>query len=191
MKQFIYVIAVTAVVLLSFASCDKAEEPPYVPGPYSWDFGYIKGKLNETDVNLQNEGNQAGKHMPAGISVYSKDSEGKEAYSAEIPITKDQDKLAYGFCIFISPIKTGKFEVTKPSLEYFENNIAFVDKRDDTKEAKIYKPLKQPLILHINRADFSSDSGIPFIEGKMEGILYNEKNLNDSVIVKNMQFGVH
>lgn len=65
MKNLCYVIALAAIAISLLTACDKEEEETYVPGLYSWDFGYIKGALNGTDISLQNEGGQWGKHIPA------------------------------------------------------------------------------------------------------------------------------
>lgn len=65
-----------------------------------------------------------------------------------------------------------------------------MDKRDTNNE-KWYDPLKQPVRLLINRAEFVDSSNIPFIEGVINGVLYNQENLNDSIIVENVEFGVH
>ena len=65
-----------------------------------------------------------------------------------------------------------------------------MDKRDTYNE-KWYEPLKQPVRLLINRAELVDSSNIPFIEGVINGVLYNQENLNDSIIVENVEFGVH
>lgn len=75
-------------------------------------------------------------------------------------------------------------------IDPLTNAIRFIDRRD-AKEEKVYQPLKKPMKLRIDRADFSPESCVPFIEGEMEGILCNEDNLNDSIIVENMKFGMH
>ena len=72
----------------------------------------------------------------------------------------------------------------------FHNRVCFMDKRDTNNE-KWYEPLKQPVKLLINRAEFVDSSNIPFIEGVINGVLYNQENLNDSIIVENVEFGVH
>ena len=65
-----------------------------------------------------------------------------------------------------------------------------MDKRDTNNE-KWYEPLKQPVKLLINRAEFVDSSNIPFIEGVINGVLYNQENLNDSIIIENVEFGEH
>ncbi len=187
-KLFFYIIAA---VLLSLTACDKEEEAPAVPGAYSWNFGYIKGRLNGTDFNLQNEDKPGGCYISTSGAAYSKDLITEEdAYGTNIPITKKQNELTYGFSIHIAPVKTGMFEIKGFSHNRMESSVYFIDERN-ADEKKGYIPMKQPLKLCISRADFSSDSSIPFIEGEMDGILYNEKNPNDSIVVENIQFGVH
>lgn len=175
--------------IISLAACDKEEEA-YVPGPYSWDFGYIRGKLNGTDISLQNEGGQWGCHISAAGAIYSDYTQGQTLYGTTIPITKGQDRLTYGFSVHIAPVQIGTFEVTSPDPELFHCSIYFIDERD-ANDKKSYAPLKQPLKLRITRAELSSVSSIPFIEGEMNGVLYNEKDLKDSIIVENIAFGVH
>lgn len=188
MNRVIFAMVVTATAIFSLTACDKEEEP-YVPGPYSWDFGYIRGKLNGTNINLQNEGGQWGNHISAAGAVYTEyTSDGTDSYGTTIPITKGQDELIYGFSFHITPVKVGMLEVTSPNFEIIHSSVFFIDRRDAND--KKYAPLKQPLKVNITRADFFG-SGIPFIEGEMNGILYNEENLNDSIIVENVMIGVH
>lgn len=193
MKQFNFIIGIAVVVVLSFSACNKEEEEElYVPGPYSWDFGYINGKLNGVDINLQNEGGNIGKHISTTGAAYSEyPNEHASCYGINVPITKKQDaSFIYGFTFHISPVKVGTYEVTKAKPDPLTNSIHFIDRRD-AKEEKVYQPLKKPMKLRIDRADFSSESLMPFVEGEMEGILYNEENMNDSIIVENMKFGIH
>lgn len=191
MKNLCYVIALAAIAISLLTACDKEEEETYVPGPYSWDFGYIRGTLNGTDFSLQNEGRQGGRYLWVGISAYTiSHNPERTTYSTDIPITKDQyNGLNYGFSIFITPVETGVHEV---GIRKSENDcvILFVDKRN-ADEKKIYSTLKQPMKLSIIRADFSPESDFPFIEGVMDGVLYNKKDMNDSIIVENVEFGVH
>lgn len=176
-----------------FASCQEEEETPYIPGAYSWDFGYVKGQLNETYIFLQNEGGREGEHISASGTLYGKttmpDGTYTDYYCTTIPITKGQDILTYGFAIKISPVKTGLYEIAPPSMNTFECNLSFIDKRDADSE-KTYMPLKEPVRLLIHRAEFTENAQ-PFIEGTMDGVLYNPQNMKDSIVIKSMEFGVH
>lgn len=188
MKKIIYYIAVA--VLLSFTACNKEEEASAIPGPYSGNFGYIKGILNGIDFSLQNEDKPGERYISTAGAIYQKDlMTGRDCYGTNIPITKKQDELIYGFSIHISPVKTGILEVKGFNHDIFESCVIFIDERDGNEKA--YGALKQSLKLRINRADYSPSSSTPFIEGVMDGVLYNEKNPNDSIVVENVEFGVH
>lgn len=192
MKEIIY--CMIAATLLSLTACDKNEEEPYVQDPYSTEFGYIKGKLNGVEYNLQND--KSGTYISANGATYGEyyDTERifRNHYSTNIPMTKEQlfTGFKFGFSIHIAPVKTGMVTLKPLNSNLLDSKVIFVDKRKDG-EKKIYDSLKQPMELRIDRADFSPDSSVPFIEGEMNGILYNEEDLNDSIIVENMCFGVH
>ena len=61
--------------------------------------------------------------------------------------------------------------------------------KDDAKI--IYHPLKSSFKIQVDSIRFHEGSGTPYIEGKMEGILYNIDNLKDSVVIKDAIFGIH
>lgn len=188
--------AIATMTICSFAACNNDEEEPYVPGPYSWDFGYIRGKLNGKEFSLQNEGGQIGRHIPFAGSIFTNYGKGQTSYGTGIPITRGQynannERMVYGFSVHIAPVECGDFDVVSPVSDIFSNcEIRFVDRRDEN-DKKTYKALKQPLKLHISRAESMGYVSIPFIEGVMNGILYNTENPNDSIIVENVEFGVH
>ena len=80
-------------------------------------------------------------------------------------------------------------EYPKLGINSYGTNIPIT--KDQNEFEKWYEPLKQPVKLLINRAEFVDSSNIPFIEGVINGVLYNQENLNDSIIVENVEFGVH
>ena len=192
----IYHYLLLPALLFSLAACNNDDEEPYVPGPYSWDFGYTRGKLNGKEFSLQNEGGQIGRHIPFAGSIFTNYGKGQTSYGTNIPITKGQDGpnnkgMVYGFSVHIAPVECGDFDVVSPVPDIFNNcDICFWDERNGN-DKKTYKALKQPLKLHISRAESMGYVSIPFIEGVMNGILYNTENPNDSIIVENVEFGVH
>ena len=54
-----------------------------------------------------------------------------------------------------------------------------------------YHPLKTPFCLRVDTVFFQEDSEIPYIEGYMDGILYNTENSVDSIVIRNVYFGIH
>ena len=189
MRKILFITVMAVAALFSFASCDKEEEPAN-PNPYSVRFGYIRGTVNGTAFCLQNKEAPGETYITNGNIYTEYPKLGINSYGTNIPITKDQNEFVYGFVFHLVPIKAGAYDVISPNHEMFHNRVCFMDKRDTNNE-KWYEPLKQPVKLLINRAEFVDSSNIPFIEGVINGVLYNQENLNDSIIVENVEFGVH
>ena len=59
--------------------------------------------------------------------------------------------------------------------------------KDDAKI--VYHPLKSSFRIQVD--SIHEGSGTPYIEGKMEGILYNIENSEDSIVIKDAIFGIH
>lgn len=55
----------------------------------------------------------------------------------------------------------------------------------------MYHPLKSSFRIQVDSIRFHEGSGTPYIEGKMEGILYNIENSEDSIVIKDAIFGIH
>lgn len=54
-----------------------------------------------------------------------------------------------------------------------------------------YCPLKKPFKVYVDSVRYHESSMMPYIEGKMEGTLYNRYDVNDSIVVKDAIFGIH
>ncbi|WP_316799619.1 DUF5025 domain-containing protein [Pedobacter frigidisoli] len=59
-------------------------------------------------------------------------------------------------------------------------------------DSKLYttSAVKSPFHIVISKYDMPKDSGIPFVGGKLDGVLYNVKNLQDSIVIRNGVFDV-
>jgi len=66
---------------------------------------------------------------------------------------------------------------------------AIIPSKDDAKI--VYHPLKSSFRIQVDSIRFHEGSGTPYIEGKMEGILYNIENSEDSIVIKDAIFGIH
>ena len=60
----------------------------------------------------------------------------------------------------------------------------------------LYLPMKDAFNIQIDSIFYiknnnTIDPSIKFVEGRLSGILYNEKNLKDSIVIRNAHFGVH
>lgn len=189
MKQFTSLLTIGIATLFALSACDK-EEGISTPDPFSDQFGYIYGKLNGEEFSLCN-GTKDGTQYISGHSIYTREPE--LAYSKYIPIVPAPASLEtfLGFSICIYPLEIGVQEITYPSKGIFHNYIAFYNKHDNTRTD--YFPLKKPIQLQIDRIDHIDNNpyNTPFIEGEINGILYNKENPNDSIIVEGVKFGVH
>lgn len=91
--------------------------------------------------------------------------------------------------ISLIPLREGEYLIDKGKLlnEEIESTVRIT--KDDAKI--VYHPLKSSFRIQVDSIRFHEGSGTPYIEGKMEGILYNIENSEDSIVIKDAIFGIH
>ena len=84
--------------------------------------------------------------------------------------------------ISLIPLREGEYLIDKGKLlnEEIESTVRIT--KDDAKI--VYHPLKSSFRIQVDSIRFHEGSGTPYIEGKMEGILYNIENSEDSIVIK-------
>ncbi len=163
----------------SFVSCDKDEVDNSNSKRY---LGYFKGDINgETIINnnLYRESKRFG-------NIWYENGKQYFMYTFGIPCSN------YGLGITI-PVKEGLIELREVDEYVDKDTLGYIYLRNLSIESDIiYQPLNASFKIYIDSVRYHSEwSGLPFIEGKMEGILYNEHDSKDSIIIKNAIFGIN
>lgn len=177
-------------LLLSLMACENdviEEAPKKIP----LDLGYFKGSVNDLPVSVENTpggSRQSGwRYIDRGGYV-EVGAELKASYWT-IPIFAVRGSLGdYFLKILLLPLKEGEFLIDRDFHSGIElySTIRVVN----SMSKQVYVPLKAPFKVQVDSIRFR-DSFSPYIEGKMEGVLYNKEDLNDSIVIKDVTFGIH
>lgn len=177
MKNLIYFSLF--ILIFTFVACGK--DTVDVPDSKRY-LGYFKGDINGETVinnNLYSESKRSGR-------IWQKDGKQWFLYTFGIPCPNY-------FLGITTPVKEG-LNILYTRDDYLDNDtLGYITLHDLRVQPEIiYRPLNASFKIYIDSVRYHSDwSGLPFIEGKMEGILYNENDSRDSIIIKNVIFGIN
>ena len=184
MRRIICVLL--SVFSLSFVSCDKDEDVSFEETPYY--LGYFEGIVDDQDMSIINQSGY-GCVIDHG-NFWEETSTNMSGFHWEIPLKVNISDYSYPLLkISLIPLREGEYMIDKGKLlnEEVESTVRIT--KDDAKI--VYHPLKSSFKIQVDSIRFHEGSGTPYIEGKMEGILYNIDNLKDSVVIKDAIFGIH
>lgn len=172
-----YGILSTAFFLSLFTACEKEEEVIVDESPKH---SYFIGKINDNPVNV----------APA--------ARGEEILITSI--TKYQGKtIGYNFAVslkdygygqllaHLAPILcTGVHDISPVDALGYDPFVPYVALKIGN---TTYQPYKKPFRIIITTLDEEGWS-LPCIIGEMNGTLYNPKNMNDSIVFKNIRYRI-
>lgn len=181
MKHLSYFISI--LLLVSFAACSDDDDFERAETP--WNFGYFKGELNNKPISIVNSDYDRLIHGSIYIESYIKADgtildEPEERFGFSVMIFGEgEPELGLSFI----PLNKGKYEIKG---DYHTSDSSMISIQSDKVK---YYPIKEPVKLEITDIRYPAPGHIPIIEGKMEGVLYNLNNPQDSIIFKNITFG--
>lgn len=169
-------------LLITFASCSKDGDDYPKETPFY--LGYFKGTVNEDPVSIVNTDTK--RVINSGILAerpVGPNAEYITEYYLSIPI----GKFSLNMCLL--PLEEGTYIINKG---FYTKDATHINMINESLQPVIYySPLKAPFKIEVDSIRYHGYSGFPYIEGKMEGILYNENNLQDSIVIKDAVFGIH
>ena len=181
-----FIFSLFILLLFSFVSCDKDEDTSFEETPYY--LGYFEGKVNSQDISIANQSNSHS-FIDHG-NFWQEVNTDLSGFYWEIPLGVHISDYPYPMLrISLIPLREGEYLIDKGKLlnEEIESTIRIT--KDDAKI--VYHPLKSSFRIQVDSIRFHEGSGTPYIEGKMEGILYNIENSEDSIVIKDAIFGIH
>ena len=184
MKQVIYFLF--SMLLFLSISCNKGEDISFEETPYY--LGYFEGKVNSQDISIANQSNSHS-FIDHG-NFWQEVNTDLSGFYWEIPLGVHISDYPYPMLrISLIPLREGEYLIDKGKLlnEEIESTVRIT--KDDAKI--VYHPLKSSFRIQVDSIRFHEGSGTPYIEGKMEGILYNIENSEDSIVIKDAIFGIH
>ena len=174
MKQVIYFLF--SMLLFLSISCNKGEDISFEETPYY--LGYFEGKVNSQDISIANQSNSHS-FIDHG-NFWQEVNTDLSGFYWEIPLGVHISDYPYPMLrISLIPLREGEYLI--------ESTVRIT--KDDAKI--VYHPLKSSFRIQVDSIRFHEGSGTPYIEGKMEGILYNIENSEDSIVIKVGIFGIH
>lgn len=186
-----FFFAIVAVMLLFSCKKQKTEAP--VKEPYIQFINVqIAGKYLEIKGSIdRNRDIFSGSWTGIGYG----DGTQKEMYTVNVivPNTFLNTTLAsrLQFRIFDIEKKEYRLSGNDPYKQSFASSISLVTNLG-LADSKVYttNETKPPFKIEINRYEKPKGSGVPFVGGKLSGVLYNVKNLQDSIVIKDGVFDV-
>lgn len=181
MKHLSYFISI--LLLMSFTACSDDDDFERVETP--WNFGYFKGDLNDEPISIENTDYGHLIHGRIYILNYIKADgtildEPEERFGFSVMVFGEgEPELGLNF----TPLKIGKYEIKG---DYHPSDSSMISIQSDKVK---YFPIKEPVKLEITDIRYPEPGRAPIIEGKMDGVLYNLNNPQDSIIFKNITFG--
>ena len=84
--------------------------------------------------------------------------------------------------VVLLPLQEGEYNIEK-GIRTQEEITSYIRITDSLNKVE-YCPLKKPFKVYVDSVRYHESSMMPYIEGKMEGTLYNRYDVNDSIVVK-------
>ena len=152
---------------LAFISCEKEEIIEDTPKETPYYLGYFEGAVNGQDISIRNK-SASWRYIDAGFYSEVRRGEWEVLRCSHWTIPLDR-------------------EHSSRTQEEITSYIRITDSLNKVE----YCPLKKPFKVYVDSVRYHESSMMPYIEGKMEGTLYNRYDVNDSIVVKDAIFGIH
>jgi hypothetical protein len=195
----LYRLLFISVFIIFLSACKQEQSPKPQNGEY---LQYFNGTINGRKIDIKTQTSTTKVQCKdCNIESIAGDWTGypgvnKDAYAVSVLLSKEapgDDKMPLlKFRIFdIKPRTftiTGEDDIYDPLASY----VVVVKKKKPDTDNTFYAPSpeKKPFEIAINRYEFKPDSGLPFVGGKLNGVLYNTTNQQDSIVIKNCNFEV-
>lgn len=178
--------------ILGLSSCkkqisEKAEEPIRVQ--------YLKAEIGSQSIDIRKTDNDRNLFYGSWTGVGMATGTQIDMYSVELNLSKvllvSNEVSKLRFQIF--DIKTKQYQIDHDfSFPIDFTTYIYMIKNAGGKNEVIYSTsrLKKPFSIEVKRFEYPNDSIIPIVGGKFNGVLYNTKNLKDSVVIENGEFEV-
>lgn len=182
MKNYNLILLLLAICLFS-CNDPKDDEENWPPITYEEVIksGVFQGEINHEYVSLENKSGH--KYVSGGTKVVRDE----RIYFFSISMQSE---------IFSNTIKVGLIPQQNKTLylidkgfDYFSGQGCGIGRRYYNDE--FYHPLKEPVKVYIDKITYDRRLQTEFIEGRIEGVLYNIDNMEDSVTIKKGKFCYH
>ncbi|MBB2148262.1 DUF5025 domain-containing protein [Pedobacter gandavensis] len=172
-------------------SCTKQEEQPLKKPEYKQ---YFNAEINNKSIQIQNNLFKDRENLTGswtGVGMNNRDQ--IDMYTVRVILPKAQfpSNSVLNFQVFDIKKKAYYLNDAAKYLERLSTHI-FLAKNSGTDSTVLYTTnnLKKPFEIKITKYELLNDSFVPIVGGKLYGVLYNVKNMTDSVTIYNGDFEV-
>ncbi|WP_316821221.1 DUF5025 domain-containing protein [Pedobacter gandavensis] len=179
------------IVLLICYSCKKEKAPTKEETEYTQ---YFNAVIGSKPITIQNslakdrnlfKGSWTGVGMSNGNQI--------EMYTIKAILPKETLKAHAELNFQIFDIKKNTYHID--NADFFEKSLStyiYLKKYDDLNNEAIYSTdkTKKSFEIEITKYEFPNESLTPVVRGTLSGVLYNVKDLRDSITIKNGDFEV-
>ncbi|WP_316839797.1 DUF5025 domain-containing protein [Pedobacter gandavensis] len=176
----------------SLSSCKK-ESP--VKEEKKADIQYLKATIDGQSISLQKTDNDRTVFYGSWTGLGMGNGAKIDIYTVDVNLPKaslsSTDVFRLSFQIY--DVKKRKYEMEGDLSDRTDfGAYIYAVKKPDLGENVLYSTssLKKPFHIEITKYEYPKNSLIPIVGGKFNGVLYNTKNLLDSIVVKNGEFEV-
>ena len=174
---------------LAFISCEKEEIIEDTPKETPYYLGYFEGAVNGQDTSIRNK-SASWRYIDAGFYSEVRRGEWEVLRCSHWTIPLDREHSSrYAMKVVLLPLQEGEYNIEK-GIRTKEEITSYIRITDSLNKVE-YCPLKKPFKVYVDSVRYHESSMMPYIEGKMEGTLYNRYDVNDSIVVKDAIFGIH
>ncbi|MBC8986705.1 DUF5025 domain-containing protein [Pedobacter sp. N36a] len=178
-------------VLLICYSCKKEIVQTKEETEYTQYFSAVIGSKSITIQNSLSKDRSLFKGSWTGVGMSNWDQ--IEMYTIKTILPKEALKVNAELNFQIFDIKKNTYHIDK--ADFFEKSLStyiYLKKYDDFNNETIYSAnkAKKPFEIKITKYDFPNESLTPVVRGTLSGVLYNVKDLRDSITIKNGDFEV-
>ncbi|PYF77124.1 DUF5025 domain-containing protein [Pedobacter nutrimenti] len=179
-------------IIFTICACKK-EHPIPKPPPEKEYVQYFKGFISEkpllvTQSGISGDWTGLSSVSAPDMEVYRVIVNLQETYAGRLQTS------FLRFQLFNMKNRTFKISGHEPILD-LRNSYIFLNKKlgPNDEDAKFYTPnnLKKPFEINITRYEYLKNSGLPYVKGTLNGVLYNIKDITDSIVIRDGDFDVH
>ena len=176
---------------ITFLSCKKDKiEIPVKPVYIQYFNANIAGK----DLNIKGSlGENRGVFRGSWTVLGYGNGTDKDLYRVDVAIPNrisNSSSAQLSFQIFDIKQKPYTISSARAYLESFSSNIYLIVKSSTSSYVYTTSELKKPFVVNITKYEKPKDGSLPFVGGKIDGVLYNTKNLQDSIVIRDGVFEV-
>ncbi|WP_295767729.1 DUF5025 domain-containing protein [uncultured Mucilaginibacter sp.] len=181
-------MSLTLSAALSITSCSKTRVAKPQPEEFVQHF---KANIAGKEISIENTRDRNRTQLTGQwTGLGNGDGTEKSIYTVDVILPADISPISAQarLRVQVENVKKGEFLITGENKDYppYKSLISL----RNSNISYSANTAKKPFEVEITRYEYPYGSMVPYVGGKLNGVLYNEKNLQDSIIIKDGTFEV-